>query len=112
MSRGIAVKSGNDYRKISLDKIELLALNDLLLTQREMAERLGVSMATVERALRTFGIKSKRGHGSPLERNHFWNGGRPIDKDGYVLVKVSRHPFATKAGYVREHRLVMESVLG
>lgn len=33
---------------------------------------------------------------------------------GYVYVYTPNHPFATKSpdGYVREHRLVMESVIG
>lgn len=53
-----------------------------------------------------------RGRGAPLARNGFWNGGRSIDKSGYILVKSPGHPSATKAGYVREHRLVMEKLLG
>jgi len=47
-----------------------------------------------------------------MEKNHFWNGGRTQDRDGYVLVKSPDHPNKTAAGYVREHRLVMETVLG
>lgn len=82
------------------------------LSQREMAEALDVSVATIERAMRRIGLKSVRGRGSPLEKNYFWNGGRAIDADGYVLLKRSDHPNATKAGYVREHRLVMEQHLG
>jgi len=43
-----------------------------------------------------------------------WNkglGGKII-KNGYILIKQSNHPHATKSGYVREHRLVMEQYLG
>lgn len=47
-----------------------------------------------------------------MDRNHFWSGGRTIDRRGYVLVKCPDHPNRTKAGYVREHRLVMEQHLG
>lgn len=47
-----------------------------------------------------------------MERNHFWNGGRTIDKHGYILVKSPDHPRRSKAGYVREHRLVMEAHIG
>jgi hypothetical protein len=43
------------------------------------------------------------------EKNNKWKGGRFFDKDGYVLVRSHNHPFATKSGYVREHRLVMEN---
>jgi len=38
---------------------------------------------------------------------------RIFDKSGYVLVRVPKgHPGRTKAGYVREHRLLMEQQLG
>lgn len=53
-----------------------------------------------------------RSRGAKLERNCFWNGGRVVDKHGYILVKQANHPHATKLGYVREHRLVAETILG
>lgn len=65
----------------------------------------------VNKAAKRAGI-ALRGRGAPLERNGFWNGGRSIDKSGYILVKSPKHPMATKTGYVREHRLVMEKILG
>lgn len=39
------------------------------------------------------------------------NGGVSVSR-GYRYLKVSGHPFANTAGYVAEHRLVMEKVLG
>lgn len=50
--------------------------------------------------------------GARGKRNGNWNGGRVVDKSGYILVKVDSHPYMTKAGYVREHRLVAERILG
>lgn len=44
--------------------------------------------------------------------NSAWRGGRIVDKDGYVLIWEPEHPFARESGYVPEHRLVMEGVLG
>lgn len=44
--------------------------------------------------------------------NPAWKGGRTTDKDGYTLVLRPDHPAANNHGYVREHRLVMEAVLG
>ena len=43
--------------------------------------------------------------------NFFWKGG--IRKgNGYVWIYKSKHPFATKRGYILEHRLLMEQKLG
>ena len=44
-------------------------------------------------------------------RNGSWNGGRTIDKNGYVLLRVKGHPHANRHSYVREHRLVMETMI-
>ena len=44
--------------------------------------------------------------------NHNWKGGRKIGGEGYVYVLIPNHPNATKAGYVMEHRLIMEKHLG
>ena len=42
-----------------------------------------------------------------------WNGGkREKRSDGYIQIQAKNHPSATKEGYVLEHRLVMERVLG
>lgn len=48
-----------------------------------------------------------RGSANPL-----WNGGRYKDSWGYIWVLQPDHPFATKTGYIREHRLVLEQKLG
>lgn len=46
-------------------------------------------------------------------KNHpRWKGGRNINDKGYVLKFFPNHPFATKAGYIREHRLIMEKCIG
>ena len=44
-------------------------------------------------------------------RNGRWRGGSFIH-NGYRLLLKPDHPFADKAGYVREHRLVIEEHLG
>ncbi len=40
-----------------------------------------------------------------------WKGGR-ARRAGYIMVRCPEHPAATKAGYVPEHRLVLEQKLG
>ena len=44
--------------------------------------------------------------------NGNWKGGRTFHKAGYVMVKATAHPRASRHGYVFEHILVMETALG
>jgi len=46
------------------------------------------------------------------EANGRWKGGRRTDKDGYVLILAKEHPRADCRGYLREHILIAERVLG
>ena len=48
----------------------------------------------------------------PMHPN--WKGGRREDSYGYVIVKIGKdqHPRCNAAGYVREHILVAEEILG
>lgn len=45
------------------------------------------------------------------DKNPSWKGGR-IDRSGYVFIKLPDHPFSGKQGYIAEHRLVMEKLIG
>lgn len=55
---------------------------------------------------------SHRMTGRIRDKSPAWNGGKFIDKDGYVMVLMPEHKFCNTRGYVREHRLVMEKKLG
>lgn len=46
------------------------------------------------------------------EENHNWKGGRLKTSQGYILIHNPTHPNCNPNGYVREHRLVMEKILG
>jgi hypothetical protein len=50
--------------------------------------------------------------GLPAEKNPNWKGGRTIASNGYAKVKAWDHPNADPGGYVYEHRLVAEQMLG
>jgi hypothetical protein len=78
----------------------------------ELAEKYGCSRQTMLDRMREAGIQRLPQHAVHGERNGSWRGGRYVDADGYVMVRKPDHPGATKAGYVREHRLVMEKKLG
>jgi len=58
---------------------------------------------------RSHNIKKLHGFGKD---NPNWKGGRSMHAKGYVLVKVDGHPRATKKGYVLEHIIVAEKMLG
>ena len=59
-------------------------------------------------------VKYLRGH-APKNKgreNHNWKGGRYITPNGYVNIKTAGHPRANPGGYVFEHILVCERILG
>jgi hypothetical protein len=76
----------------------------------EMAAILGCNEETVRSRLIELGLPRLPGKARP-ERNAFWRGGYAVDEEGYILVHMPGHPDASD-GYVRQHRLVMEQVLG
>ena len=84
----------------------------------DIGERLGRTEKAIRKTCARYGIASTYivngeknprycGSASPL-----WKGGSTIDRNGYRLMLCRSHPFANSSGYVREHRLVMEEVLG
>jgi hypothetical protein len=50
--------------------------------------------------------------GRPGSANPNWKGGRTYHKKGYVMLLHPSHPRASSNGYVLEHILVMEEILG
>jgi hypothetical protein len=46
------------------------------------------------------------------KENHNWKGGRIKTSQGYILIHSPEHPSKNPNGYVREHRLVMEGMIG
>ena len=46
------------------------------------------------------------------KNNLGWKGGKKKDKDGYIKILISNHPFCDKNGYVFEHRLIVEAQIG
>jgi hypothetical protein len=100
-SHGACYQHADEVRRLAAEGVSFA----------EIGRRIGTTGQRVGQFLRRFDIPY-----TPFEQsgpnNPAWRGGRVIDADGYVLVKRSDHPRADRHGYVREHRLVMESVLG
>ncbi len=81
----------------------------------KIAKECRVAITTISRWLENFEIRKKRNYKGNKKgpNNSFWGGGKYKDgSNGYILAYSPDHPHATKKGYVREHRLVMENFLG
>lgn len=55
--------------------------------------------------------KKKNGTTAKKEKHWNWKGGR-INHQGYIMVHRPDHPASRKAGYVMEHRVIMEEKIG
>jgi hypothetical protein len=80
----------------------------------DVAEQYATAPQYVGKIRREVGLRSlehRRHRAKPGDRLN-WNGGWRLDSKGYVLIKVREHPDARSDGYIFEHRLVMEKVLG
>lgn len=95
---------------LHLEELKQLVLReDLSMTQ--IAAMIGTSRHHLRDFLKRHSIPHTRFQ-QKGKNNPAWKGGRMLDKAGYVLIHMPEHPNADRHGYVREHRLVMERVLG
>ncbi len=78
------------------------------LSIRQIAKLSGCSYSSIYCFLGKFNIP-RRNHSG--ENNWHWKGGIKIVR-GYIYILAPQHPFSIKAGYVFEHRLIMEEHLG
>ena len=86
-------------------------------THRWIGEQLGCADQRISKLCQKHGIAVRPRGPRPGPGNSQWKGGRVLDKDGYWLVWHPDHPHARNrkthgAGYVLEHRLVMEQQIG
>lgn len=86
----------------------------------ELGKIYDVFPSTVQRFLQRNGIigrsykeayRAKYPKGRFKELSGNWNGGKRMFL-GYVQIMMPEHPYAQKAGYIMEHRLVMEKKIG
>lgn len=85
-------------------------------TQRDLARVFGCGESTIARALRLEGIAAGA-HGQKGERHHGWKGGKRLNENGYVMIRVAPDDEIGQAmgpqnGYLLESRLVMARHLG
>lgn len=100
-------------KKVTATPDELRALyHDKMLSLAKIGEIFGVDSEVIRYHMKRHGIERRIPSACPGEMNGSWRGGRIIDKDGYVLIHSPGKSGARKNGYILEHRLVMERVLG
>lgn len=101
--------------RISNEELKRLIADGVSMSQ--ISRQTGHDRHTIGRVLDSLGVDRPPKHSCPGKKNPMWKGGVITDKDGYRLIYMPGHPNSSKtgkgrAGYVREHRLVMEAVLG
>jgi transposase-like protein len=94
----------------------IIELNEQGYSQSQIAPQVGVNQRHVGRLLRHHGIKPHYSFRTG-EQHHSWRGGRALDGNGYVLVRMDRNDplyetMAKRSGYAAEHRLVVARFLG
>lgn len=96
-------------------KERVIALSCLLMTNKQIAERVGCHDAQVSAILKERGFTPmlRRGEtsGPPVARgafSHVWGGGRFKKTEGYIMAYCPGHPRADRNGHVLEHILVAE----
>jgi hypothetical protein len=88
----------------------------------DIAREAGTTPGNIVSHLETLGIQRRTSSeglalafpdGRAMEKHPNWKGGRRVSRGtGYVWLYVPEHPKATGYGYVQEHRLVAEEMLG
>lgn len=103
----------SELRSAKIDENLLRNLHSRRMSTAEIAQVLPGqhSEETVRRRMKRLGL-ARLEPKARMDRNAFWNGGLSVDADGYILQKAPGHPRVTRSGYVRQHRLVMESKIG
>lgn len=81
------------------------------LTHSVVAARFQCSLSSVQRMCARMGLKTQSRGARRGARHRCWKGGRVL-VGRYWYIYAPDHPNATKAGYVAEHRLVIEQTLG
>ncbi len=82
------------------------------LSDRDIAQLVGATHTYVQKWRRRFHIKKrKQDYVVKANQHHNWKGGRKRHS-GYVKLLRPQHPHSDAKGYVSEHRLVAEEMLG
>jgi len=82
------------------------------LNLKQICDKYGLvegSKSNVSKMLKKHGIKIRQDKG---KNHHNWQGGITTVSSGYVGIWMPEHPKCNNVGYVKEHTLVAEKMLG
>jgi transposase-like protein len=80
-------------------------------SMRQIATDLGTQVGAILKQARQYGLNPGAG-GRFSENAPHWKGGRQKLHSGHIYVFMPDHPKGTRKGYVMEHRVVAEGMLG
>ena len=107
-------KIKSQYDPLNQNSEDIISLYLSGCTLEECAKHYNTSQKVISNILRRNNvpkrIAAKRDQFG--QKNSSWKGGKYKNKAGYILVRSPKHPFASKQGWVMEHRLVMEAYIG
>lgn len=104
MAKGAGSRWTDERRRLAL------AIYESGQSLQDVAKAMGSNGSRTAAAIRAVG-GTIRGKGRPMDQNPAWKGGRFVDHEGYVHIRIPSHPNAVQ-GSMREHRLVMEQMIG
>ena len=122
--RAITISKEEMERLYLLEKKSTIEISGILSVHKKTVLRtmklMGIERRTVGDALRNRkmpkDVREKISKTMKIiqngERHSSWKGGRLISSTGYILIYKKGHPAASMKGYVPEHRLVMEEMIG
>ena len=82
------------------------------LSYRQVARAVGIHYHKVRSVVAKHGKPRSRSGCKRGALNPSWKDGRSIDANGYIRILMPHHPGADSNGRVKEHRWVMEQMLG
>lgn len=100
---------------------EILKLKELYpnTTNKELAIIFERSLNSIQRKASDLKLNKSKQHISKTwskvrigDKSCNWNGGKKINKKGYVLILNKNHPNCDSNGYIFEHRCVIEEYIG
>src|SRR5258708_4738538 len=108
-------KTGKGYfKKLDIDEVKFRQMYEEGLPIIEIAKEFKVLKTSINKMIKRRGISKRHRSKTIYKKDKHWNweGGKVKISGGYIIIKDPQHPLTRHNGYVLEHRLVMEKMIG